>query len=110
MKEIDFKEAFRNYKRVSEIVSRDGANFVLRFTDDTLGRFDLNKYIDRSEALDIIQVPLVNDTCIIKDDCLTWPSLGAMLDGENGLETWYDFQLDPVMVWALTDFSPSGGE
>lgn len=94
-----FKEAFKQYKRATEIVSKNGYTIVVKFTDGKTGMIDLRDVLPPSTLSEIIpHHPMVVDGVI------QWPHVGKYLEDENGKSKMYPYDIDPVKAWMHTKF------
>lgn len=94
-----FLEAFKQHKRASEIISKNGYTIVVRFTDGKTGMLDLRDVLPPST---LSEVSAHHATVV--DGVIQWPSVGKVLDDENGELRLYPYDIDPVTAWMNTKF------
>lgn len=94
-----FKEAFKQHKRASEIISKNGHTIVVRFTDGKTGMLDLRDVLPPST---LSEVSAHHATVV--DGTIQWPNAGKTLADESGELKLYPYDIDPIKAWMNTKF------
>lgn len=94
-----FKEAFKQYKRATEIVSKNGYTIVVKFTDGKTGMLDLRDVLPPSTLSEVI-----SHHPIVEFGVILWPNVGETLISFDGEPDLFPYEIHPIKAWMHTKF------